>query len=116
MANVPHGKQSGNIGFEKKWIAVQRPPFRSAAVPQKIGAGKDESAIVSFDHLSQPLGSGHGADENEHGIGRHAFYLIGVRAQDRNLLQVLVTMHFGYAGTRPQLYVGRSLDLVDEIL
>src|SRR5205807_7060276 len=57
-----------------------------------------------------------GSDEDEHGTGRYALGLIGVRAKNRNLLQVGFAMHLGNAGMRPQLNVRSLLDLVNQIL
>src|SRR5215471_9085828 len=49
MANVAHGEDSWNVGFQQEGISLQRPTFRSSPVPQEIGSGQNEPALVALD-------------------------------------------------------------------
>ncbi len=113
MAHIAHGEDPGDIGFQQKWIALESPSLGVFSVANQIGAGQEETAFVSFDEISQPVGARQGSNENKHGAGRHAFDFVGIGTHHRNFGEMRVAMRFDEAGAGPNLNVGCLFDLID---
>src|SRR5262249_5887430 len=73
MAHISDGEDSRDVGLEEKGIAVEMPPAGRLAIVKQIGAGQDESALVTLDGISQPVGLRQRAYKNEDGGCRDAF-------------------------------------------
>src|SRR5580765_1246331 len=116
VADIAHGKQAGNVCFQQEGIPVQSPSLGALAVPDEVGAGQDKAAFVALHQFAHPIGPGQCSNKDEHGACRYALYFVGVRTEDRNFLQVRVTMRFGNAGMLPELDVGCLFDLVNQVL
>src|SRR5215472_7461855 len=116
MADVADCKNTRNVGLEQERISVEGPPFRTLAVSNQVRTGQDETPIVPVNQACEPISLRKGADENKHRSGGHAFDLVGVRAQDRDLFQSFFSMSFADTGMGPELNVGRLLYLIDQIL
>src|SRR5579864_1461174 len=105
MPDVSNREDSGNIGLEKKRISIERPSLGTVAGANEIGPGENESALITLDHISEPVSLRQCAYKNKDGTRRHSFHLVGVGTENRNFLEMRVAMHFGNAGVRPQLNV-----------
>src|SRR6185369_8231735 len=116
MTNITDCKDSRHTGLQQERVALEIPALGMLTDSNEVGAGKDEAAVISLDHTTQPIGSWQRTDEDEHGVCANSLDFVRVGAEDGNLFEVTVTMSLGDAGVRPYLNVGRLLNLLDEIL
>src|SRR5579864_8866889 len=115
MPHISYREDSGNIGFEKKWISIESPSFGTIPGANEIWPSKNESALITLDHISEPVSLRQCAYKNKDATCRHSFHLVGVGTENRNFLEMRVAMHFGDAGIRPQLNFWRLLNLINQI-
>src|SRR5260370_3579273 len=116
MPHVADREKTGNVGLEQEGVSVECPPLRPSAISYQVGARQDKTALVALNDARQPVGSRQRPDKYEHPTRRHSFYFIGIRTKERDLFQMGLTVDFGDARMRPNLDVGRLLDLIDQIL
>src|SRR5882762_1616274 len=111
MSHIANRENTRDICLKQERVAVQGPTLGLLPVANEIGTSQQETAVVSFDQVSQPLGARLSSDKNKHRTCRNPLNLICVRTQNGDLFQMRGPMHFLYAGMRPQLDVGHFLDL-----
>src|SRR5215471_4482330 len=82
VTNISHSKQPGNVRLQQEGIALQRPPLRSSAIPQKVRSSQNKSAFGALDAVSQPIRARQRANKNEHGVGWNTLDFVGVRTEN----------------------------------
>src|SRR5579871_4276599 len=70
VADIADDKDAGDTGLHQPGVAFEGPGF-GAAIAEEILAGEDKAAVVALNHATEPIGAGHGADEDEEGGCRH---------------------------------------------
>src|SRR6267154_5988831 len=93
MPHIAHRKDSWNICLEQEWVPVERPPLGTFSVANKIGPSQEEAPLVSFDQVSQPVGSRQGSNKDEDRTCGHPLHFVGIRTKHRNLFQARFAMH-----------------------
>src|SRR5437763_232917 len=116
VAHVTHDKNSGNARFKQARIAAERPGRKLLAIVNQVAAGEDEAAIVALDGIAEPFGARQRANKDEEAAGRELFGFAGRRAKNGDAGKAGGTMHGGDASLRPNIDVGRFLDLLDQVV
>jgi len=86
--NVPHianGKNAGNIGFEQERVVVERPSLRALPVTYTVKTSQQQTALVPFDHIRQPIRPRQCPNKDEHRTRRHALNLVGIGTKHRTM-------------------------------
>ena len=77
----PTAKRPGTFVSKQERISVELPALRVFSVADQVGAGQNESVLVTLDEIGEPIRSRRRADENEHRARRDPVNLIGVRTK-----------------------------------
>ena len=81
VAHIADGKKAGNICFQQERISIQAPALGAVAVANQVGTRQNESVLVTFDQIGEPIRSRLCADENEHRARRNPVNLAGIRTE-----------------------------------
>src|SRR5262245_18173938 len=116
MPYVPYGEYTGNVGFEQERISFKWPPLRPLATSYQVRTRQYEASFVPIDDICEPFGSRQRSNKDEHRRAGYPLNLIRVGTEERNLFQMGFAVNFRHARVWPNLDVGRTLDLIDQVL
>src|SRR5215203_4787769 len=92
------------------------PSLRKPSVVQKVLSGKDESPLIAFDLLGQPVRVGPGADENEQGSSGDGLGEPGGRILENEALKPSFPTTVDDLSVKADANVLCRLDLPDQVL
>src|SRR5277367_3026705 len=116
VAHIADDKDAGDIGFEQARITIERPRRGPLAVAHQVRTVENESALVAFDNVAEPLGAGLCADENEEARSRELLARAARLALHGYSGEVRISLDFDDAGLCPELDVGSFFDLFNEVV
>src|SRR5437588_9853543 len=94
MPHIADGKNSWHVGLEKIGISFQSPTLGAISSSDEIGTGEDKSALIALHRVPQPIRPGQCANEDEQRACRNTFGFVRIGAQNRDLFEVHLAMHF----------------------
>src|SRR5919112_1052851 len=116
---VPHvacGEDAGYAGLKVQGETFEGPALGRASVSQEVLTGDDEAPVVAQDLLGQPLRVGLGADEDEQGGRRDGLGEVGGGVLEDETLEPPLPAAVHDPGVETNLYVLRSIYLLDEVI
>src|SRR5579862_7416615 len=78
---VANGKNPWNIRLQQKGGAIQGPASRALSFSDQIRPGQNESSVVAFNRVAEPVGTRQRPYEDIHRRRRNALDLIGIGAE-----------------------------------
>src|SRR6185369_11768847 len=76
MANVTDYKNAGNVCLQKIWVTIELPTIWPLAVAGEVRAGIDETTLIAFDNVRQPICIWCSSDHDEQPVGGHFVDLV----------------------------------------
>src|SRR5277367_2066985 len=116
VAYVAHDENARDIRFEQAGIALERPGSGALAIAKEVGAREDETALVAFDEVAQPLSARLCADENEEARSGELLARAARLALHGDAREAGFAFNFDDAGLSPDFDIGSLLDLFDKVV
>src|SRR5215207_5843453 len=69
-AYITRDKDARQASLKRQWLPLEC-PARGSSITHQLGTGNDETAVVTGDRLSEPVGMRVRADEDKQEVRRH---------------------------------------------
>src|SRR5580704_13280719 len=116
MTDVADDENARDIRFEQAGIALKRPGSGALAIAKEVGAREDETALVAFDQVAQPLSARLCPDENEEARSGKFLARAARLALHGDACEAGFALDFDDAGLSPDFDIGSFLDLFDKVV
>src|SRR5215213_11829197 len=116
VPDITHDKDSGNVRFQKSWVAIELPTVWAFAITCELRAGIDKATFIALHDVCEPVCVWRCSNHNEKRIRRNFVDLVRLGTVNRNRLEVIFAMRLHDGRVVFDLNVWSGLELIDQIL